>query len=91
MDDPEFGRCNSGPLWLGGRPVTADELHLDELLAEQFAAWNASYDDAKLPMEGPGDAAWLAEGIKRHGAVRAAVSPRKVLVTEPWWSEDPNE
>lgn len=41
-------------------------------------------------MEGTGDPGYLAEGIDLLSAVRAAIRAEfKVLVTEPWWGEDP--
>ena len=59
-------------------------------LVESAAAWNAAYEENKVPIEGPGDAAWLREGIRLLHEIRGALGNEyRVVVTEPWWGEDP--
>lgn len=83
---PDYGQ---GPLWSpDGTPVDPASLGLPDDLVQQLSLWNGSYDDDKLPIEGAGDPAWLAEGRLLLQHVRAAVGPAvRVVVTEPWWGE----
>jgi hypothetical protein len=49
-------------------------------------AWNAGYGDERLPVEGPGDAEWLAEGKLLLQQVRATLRGRfSIATTEPWF------
>jgi hypothetical protein len=56
---PEY---NSGPLWCEGQNVPLDQLGLPDDLVRNMKDWNGSYADEKLPIEGPGDPVWLAQG-----------------------------
>ena len=85
---PDYG---PGPLWLDGRAVAPETLGVAADLASRLNAWNAEYEESKVPVDGPGDHAWLGEGIELLGAIRQAVSPGvEVVVTEPWWGEEPS-
>ena len=89
---PDYG---PGPLALrSGRGGGAVDLHTLGLSAEtvgNLAKWNADYAEDKLPTEGgAGDPAWIAEGTSLLHEVRAQLRDRyDVVVTEPWWGEDP--
>jgi hypothetical protein len=85
---PEYG---DGPLWTtDGDAVDLSGLALSSDLAEALRAWNANYDDSKLPFE-KNDQAWREEGVRLLAAVRVALSDRyDVVVTEPWWGQAPN-
>ncbi|WP_183099606.1 hypothetical protein [Nocardioides pelophilus] len=85
---PDYG---PGPLWTqDGKPVDVPSLGLGDELAAQLTDWNAAYAEDKVPLEGAGDEAWLAEGRRLLGEVRAALGGRhRVVVTEPWWGEQP--
>jgi succinylarginine dihydrolase len=79
---PEYG---SGPLWIGGSTVEPAELGSAEL-AERLIRWNDDYADDKLPLEGEGDPAWLAEGKELLDAVRVQLpDTHVVLVNEDWF------
>jgi hypothetical protein len=79
-----------GPLWADGKPVDLASLGLDRDLVVKVAAWNASYEETKVPIEGTGDAAWLLEGKRLLSSIRDALSrDYRVVVTEPWWGEEP--
>lgn len=79
---PEYG---SGPLWVDGSPVDAAEL-LPADLAGRLATWNDAHADEKLPIDGAGDPAWMAEGAGLLAEVRAALAVTQVVVVdEPWW------
>lgn len=79
---PEFG---SGPLWVDGTSVDPASV-LPEELAARLIRWNDAYADEKLPMDGVGDADWLAEGQQLLQEVRERlVTTHEVMVTEPWW------
>lgn len=85
---PEYG---SGPLWAGGTPVDVTELELPSELAGRLVAWNALYEDERLPIEGPGDIGWLGEGRRLLAETRTALAAsHRVVVTEPWWGEEPS-
>jgi hypothetical protein len=84
---PDYG---PGPLWTDGKPVDLTLLGMDRYLVERVAAWNAAYEETKVPIDGAGDDAWLTEGKRLLGAIRDALgSEYRVVVTEPWWREDP--
>ena len=84
---PDYG---PGPLWADGKPVDLASLGLDRDLVVEVVAWNASYEESKVPIEGTGDAAWLLEGKRLLDAIRDALSREyRVVVTEPWWGEEP--
>ena len=85
---PDYG---SGPLWTEeGQSVDPRSLGLAEELVEQLQEWNGAYAEAKIPTEGHGDPAWLAEGVQLFNRVRTALGPAfEVVVTEPWWEADP--
>lgn len=80
---PDYG---SGPLWASGIAVDLQRLPLSEALRGRVVAWSADYEDDKLPIDGPGDADWLAEGKILLGDVRLALQDSyEVVVTEAWW------
>jgi hypothetical protein len=84
---PEYG---AGPLWDEGAGVDPTQLGLPTELVERLVAWNARYGDERLPMEGPGDPAWLGEGRRLLAETRTALAAsHRVVVTEPWWGEEP--
>jgi hypothetical protein len=65
-------------------------LDLPPLLGRRLIAWNARYQDAYLPIEGPGNEPYLDEGRNLLNEVREALHPEHlVIVTEPWWGEPP--
>ena len=75
-----------GPIWDSAKSVSPEELGLAPDLIERLARWNASYGDNRLPIDGPGDPAWLQEGADLLREVRVALGERvEVVVTEPWW------
>jgi hypothetical protein len=84
---PDYG---SGPLWTDdGKPADLTSLGMGPHLVEQVTAWNAAYEESKVPIEGAGDAAWLREGSRLLHEIRAALGTKyQVVVTEPWWGED---
>lgn len=85
---PDYG---SGPLWTeDGKAADLRSLGLPEELAEQLTVWNSQYAEDKVPLEGSGDSAWLGEGVSLLRRTRDALgSDFQVVVTEPWWGEDP--
>lgn len=85
---PDYG---PGPLWTDdGKPVDLESLGVGRDLVEHLAAWNAQYSEDKVPLEGAGDEAWLREGKQLLGHVRDALGDQyEVVVTEPWWGEEP--
>jgi len=82
---PEHG---AGPLWdARGRAVDPAALGLPAGLVEQLQAFAAAYAEDRLPVEGPGDPAYLALGARLLLDVRAALAGRfDVVVTEPWFA-----
>lgn len=85
---PDYG---PGPLWTDkGKVASPTELGLPGELAVRLDTFNAAYEEWRLPREGPGDPAYIAEGIALLAAVRSAIRPEyRVIVTEPWWGEPP--
>ena len=85
---PEYG---DGPLWSpDGQAVDLVALSLSADLVDALRAWNATYDDSKLPFES-NDEVWLHEGKRLLAHVRAALgNDYVVVVTEPWWGEVPD-
>ena len=82
---PDYDR---GPLWIDGREAPSESLGLPASLAERVQVWNAQYEERKIPGEGPGDPAWLAEGRKLLHEVREALSPEyEVGANEDWCDE----
>ena len=80
-----------GPLWSeDGKTVEPTSLGLAPDLSGRLAAWNARYDDSKLPFE-QNDREWLDEGARLLTEVRAALgSDYELAVNEEWWGEQPN-
>lgn len=71
----------------GGHRVTMAEVGLSGSFQERAASWLGSYDDAKLPIDGDGDADWLAEGVRLLEDARAELAGQYVVqVTEPYWA-----
>ena len=83
---PDYDR---GPLWVDGREVPPESLDLPASLADRVRVWNAQYDDAKLPVGGPGDPTWLAEGRNLLREVGEALGPEyEIGANEDWWTSD---
>lgn len=81
---PDYG---PGPVWASGVAVPLDDLGLPDDLAAQLRAWNARYEEDKLPIDESGDGEWLDEGRRLLDALRTALgSTTTVVVTEPWWT-----
>jgi hypothetical protein len=80
-----------GPLWTDdGKPVDLRSLDLSVDLVEQLEDWNSQYAEKKIPLEGLGDARWLNEGRNLLCRTRDALGPGyQLVVTEPWWGENP--
>lgn len=85
---PEYG---SGPLWSDdGKHVDLRSLDLGVDVIEELEAWNSQYAENKIPLESLGDARWLNEGRHLLRRTREALKPDyQVVVTEPWWDENP--
>ena len=80
---PEYER---GPLWEGATTVSPDDLGLPPDLAKRIEGWSSRYNDDRLPVDGPGDSAWLQEGSALLKEVRRSLGERvQVVVREPWW------
>lgn len=80
---PEYGQ---GPLWSDGKPAALMELGLPDSLVQRLRAWNALYQEHRLPIDGAGDPAYLAAGTALMQEVRVALEGRyEVVTTEPWW------
>lgn len=84
---PEY---SGGPLWsTDGKTVDLAGLALSSHLIERLVAWNSRYDDSKLSLESD-DPAWINEGTSLLSEVREALGDAfQVIVTEPWWGEQP--
>lgn len=79
---PEY---HAGPLWRDGAPVEVADLVSGDL-ADRLGVWNDAYADEKLPIDGHGDPAWMAQGTMLLAEVRAALAATHVVVVdEPWW------
>jgi hypothetical protein len=77
---------DGGLLREAAKPVDLGRLGLPDGLLGQIANWMAQYGDERLPIDGPGDQAWLEEGgilLKRVRLVLGELV--EVYVTEPWW------
>ena len=87
---PEY---RGGRLWHDhGQSVDLADLPLSGNLRERVAEWVSVYADEKLPMESPGDTEWLAVGTYWLAELRLALQPDyDVVVTEPWWGEEPDK
>ena len=84
---PDYG---PGPLWLDGMAVDLHTLGLPQELACHLEAWNDQYEERKVPLEGAGDVEWLREGMSLLRRTRSALGATySVVVTEPWWGEEP--
>ncbi len=85
---PEYG---PGPLWAEGDRVDLTELGVPSELADRLLAWNARYEEERLPLEGPCDTDWLGEGRRLLAETRTALADSHcIVVTEPWWGEEPS-
>lgn len=83
---PDYGQ---GPLWDAGRTIDLEDLCLPPALIERIHRWHEVYDEDRLPIDGPGDDAWLAEGKSILASIRGSLTDIEVVVTEPWWGEQP--
>ncbi|WP_416430459.1 hypothetical protein [Paenarthrobacter nicotinovorans] len=85
---PDYG---PGPLWSDeGNAVDLGSLGISPELAEQVRFWNSQYGEGRIPIDGPGDIEWLAEGVGLLRQLRADLGNGvDVVVTEPWWGEAP--
>jgi hypothetical protein len=85
---PEY---NSGPLWRSdGTSVDLASLALPADLKARLQSWNAAYDDSRLPFDHD-DEGWLEEGERLLAETREALCDAyTIVVTEPWWGEDPS-
>ena len=85
---PDYG---AGPLWTDdGKAADLAGLGLPDQLVERLTVWNGQYTEDKVPLEGSGDADWLGEGAALLRRTREALgSAFQIVVTEPWWDEDP--
>jgi len=75
---------------MDGRTVNPSDLGLRPDLCQALHAWNAEYDDSKLPFEAK-DHDWLSRGKELLADVRAELRDANVIVTEPWWEEEPSD
>lgn len=72
----------------GGRRIAMDEVGLSTSFRQQAEPWLELYDDSKLPIDGSGDADWLATGRRLLTEAGDELTGRYVLVvTEPYWTE----
>jgi hypothetical protein len=71
-----------------GRP---ESLGISPQLDERVRGWNSQFEEGKIPMDGPGDAEWIGEGVDLLRHLRTDLDRRvEIVVTEPWWGEPPN-
>ncbi|MDP9067895.1 MAG: hypothetical protein M3N53_06065 [Actinomycetota bacterium] len=84
---PDYGVHS--PLWEKGRNVSLDQLPIADDVRQAIQEWTTNYAEDRLPLEGPGDPDWLAEGQKCLAAIRRSLPDTEVVVTEPWWGEEP--
>ena len=84
---PEY---NGGPLWTqDGKTADLSTLELSPELRNRLTGWNSKYEDSKLPFEA-NDSEWLDEGTTLLHDVRSELgSAYEIVVTEPWWGEEP--
>lgn len=82
---PDYG---AGPLWdLAGQAVDPLSLPLSPELSKRVVSWAAEYAEDKIPIDGPGDPAWLDEGRILLRLIRETLhETHDVIVTEPWWT-----
>jgi hypothetical protein len=69
---PDYGL---GPLWLDGRAVAPEAVGVAGDLASRLNAWNADYEESKVPVDGPGDPAWLGRGSNCYGPSAGRLVP----------------
>jgi hypothetical protein len=69
---PDHGQ---GRLRTDGKPADLTSLGMDQHLVEQVTAWNAAYEEDKVPIECAGDAAGLREGRRLLHEIRAELGP----------------
>jgi hypothetical protein len=86
---PDYG---PGPLWHDGSAADLVALGLSGPLASRLTDWNSEYEERRLPVDGPGDPNYLAAGVSLLAQLREALAGRfRVVVTEPWWGEQPSD
>lgn len=79
-----------GPLWADGVPADLTALGLPGPLVERLRAFNAGYQEHRLPLDDSGDPDYIAVGGALLGEVRSALAGRyTVIATEPWWETPP--
>ena len=86
---PDYG---AGPLWTeDGKAADLGRLGPPDQLIERLTVWNGQYAEEKVPLEGSGDTEWLSNGVALLRWTREVLgSTVQIVVTEPWWGEDPN-
>lgn len=86
---PDYG---PGPLWTEkGKPVDLESLGISPELAERVLLWNSQYEEDRIPVDGPGDSEWIADGVDLLRQLRTDLGRSvEIVVTEPWWGEPPN-
>jgi hypothetical protein len=83
---PDYGE--QGPLWSAGKSVDLQSLPLPADLRNQLSTWNQAYEEARLPIDGPGDDEYLHEGQRLLSEVRRSLDGQyEVIVHEEWWGE----
>ena len=88
---PDHGHS---PLWSSAqkRYVDPAELPVPASLAERLTTFGDGYAEERVPVEGEGDPAYLAEGTALLAELRSALGDRyRVVVTEPWLGEEPED
>jgi hypothetical protein len=82
---------SGGPLWdEAGEQLPLAALPVADDVRDRAQAWVAQYDDGRLPIDRPGDVVWLEEGRGVLSELRQALGGGyDVVVTEPWWGEEP--
>lgn len=86
---PDYG---PGPLWGdAGQSLQPEEVGVPSDLAARLLTWNSEYAEDKIPAaDAQGDPAYLDRGVELLAETRDALRDLyEVVVTEPWWGEDP--
>jgi hypothetical protein len=88
---PDYG---NELFWLrngrGGKRILIENLQLSATLQDALRRWVALYDDERLSAGDQSE--WIIEGIRLLAESRAELSGRfSIVVTEPYWGEQPSE